>query len=141
MNNSAIVCQVLETTDVDCGAGRRSEEEGVGGSLPRASEYCPVRAAIQVLQEKWTLHIVRALLEGPMGFNELGRAVGGCNPATLKLRLDHLEELGLVVRTVHSLMPPRTSYELARAGVDLQHVIMAIDGWAREHLAHVPAPV
>jgi DNA-binding HxlR family transcriptional regulator len=35
---------------------------------------------------------------------------------------------------VHSQMPPRTSYELAPAGIDLQRVIDAIDGWAREHL-------
>jgi DNA-binding HxlR family transcriptional regulator len=98
------------------------------------SEYCPVHEAIQVLQEKWTMHIVRALLDGPLGFNELGRAVGGCNPATLKVRLDHLEELGILNRTVHSQMPPRTSYELASSGVALQRVIDAIDGWAREHL-------
>jgi len=45
------------------------------------------------------MHIVRALLDGPLGFNELGRAVGGCNPATLKVRLDHLEDLGLLQRT------------------------------------------
>ena len=76
-------------------------------------DYCPVHEAIQVLQEKWTMHIVRALLDGPLGFNELGRAVGGCNPATLKVRLDRLEDLGLLRRTVHSQMPPRTSYELA----------------------------
>lgn len=101
----------------------------------QAVDYCPVHAAIQLLQEKWTLHIVRALLDGPMGFNELGRAVGGCNPATLKLRLDHLEELSVVTRTVHSYMPPRTSYELAPAGVDLQRVITAIDGWGRLHLS------
>src|ERR1700724_2032550 len=102
-------------------------------------DYCPVHEAIQVLQEKWTMHIVRALLDGPRGFNELGREVGGCNPATLKARLDGLEELGLVRRTVHSYMPPRTSYELAPAGVDLQRVIDAIDTWAREHLDAVPA--
>jgi DNA-binding HxlR family transcriptional regulator len=100
-------------------------------------EYCPVHEAIQVLQEKWTMHIVRALLEGPLGFNELGRTVGGCNPATLKVRLDHLENLGLLRRTVHSQMPPRTSYELAPAGVDLQRVIDEIGAWAREHLSAV----
>ncbi|MBV9099482.1 MAG: helix-turn-helix transcriptional regulator [Candidatus Dormibacteraeota bacterium] len=104
-----------------------------------AAEYCPVHDAIQLLQGKWTLHIVRSLLSGPMGFNELGRAVGGCNPATLKARLDYLEQLGLVTRTVHSFMPPRTSYELAPSGVDLQRVIDAIDGWAREHLPETPA--
>ena len=113
---------------------------GEPGTTPDKPDYCPVHAAIQVLQEKWTLHIVRALLEGPMGFNELGRAVGGCNPATLKQRLSHLEEMGIVDRTVHSYMPPRTSYALARAGVDLQRVILAIDGWGREHLSS-PQPV
>jgi len=102
-----------------------------------AGGYCPVYDAISVLQEKWTLHIVRALLGGPLGFNELGRAVGGCNPATLKVRLDRLEELGLVTRYVHSYMPPRTSYELADAGEALQRVIDAIDEWARTHLPAV----
>ncbi len=102
-----------------------------------AGGYCPVYDAISVLQEKWTLHIVRALLRGPLGFNELGRAVGGCNPATLKIRLDRLEELGLVTRNVHSYMPPRTSYQLAEAGEALQLVIDAIDQWARTHLPEV----
>lgn len=100
-----------------------------------AGGYCPVYDAISVLQEKWTLHIVRALLPGPLGFNELGRAVGGCNPATLKARLDHLEGLEIVQRKVHSYMPPRTSYELTAAGEALQRVIDAIDTWSRTHLA------
>jgi DNA-binding HxlR family transcriptional regulator len=134
VNKSAIVCQVSTTVEHRRDSAPESDAE------PPAADYCPVHAAIQFLQEKWTLHIVRALLDGPMGFNELGRAVGGCNPATLKLRLDHLEELSLVTRAVHSYMPPRTSYELAPAGVDLQRVIMAIDGWGREHLPSALPP-
>jgi DNA-binding HxlR family transcriptional regulator len=134
VNKSAIVCQVPITAEPRLGSAPQSDAD------PPAADYCPVHAAIQLLQEKWTLHIVRALLDGPMGFNELGRAVGGCNPATLKLRLDHLEELTLVTRTVHSYMPPRTSYALAPAGVDLQRVIMAIDGWGREHLPSALPP-
>src|SRR6202011_6042816 len=113
---------------------RSTQQRVRSGDEMGTFDHCPVHDAIQVLQEKWTMHIVRALLEGPMGFNELGRTIGGCNPATLKLRLDHLEELGLVTRTVHSYMPPRTSYELAPSGVALQQVIDAIDTWAREHL-------
>ncbi len=87
-----------------------------------------------LLQEKWVLHIVRALLEGPKGFNELSRATGGCNAATLSHRLDQLVALGLVRKTVHSTMPPRTSYRLTRAGRALRSVIRAIDGWARRYL-------
>ena len=97
--------------------------------------FCAVHEAIQLLQEKWTLHIVRALLPGPLGFNELGRTAGGCNPATLAQRLDRLEELGIVSRTVERVMPPRTSYRLTESGVDLQEVIEAIDRWGQRYIS------
>src|SRR5512147_246111 len=96
-------------------------------------EFCPVYASINILQEKWTLHIIRALLAGPLGFNELGRAVGA-NPTTLTQRLDRLEREGIVSRTVQSTMPPKTSYQLTAAGVALQDVVDAIERWARAHL-------
>ena len=97
-------------------------------------DFCPVYQSIELLQEKWTLHIVRALLQRPHGFNELARAVGGVNTTTLTARLDHLEREGIVHKTTLSLMPPRTRYELTDAGIALQRVIDAIDTWARSHL-------
>lgn len=98
-------------------------------------EYCPVYASIELLQEKWVLHVVRSLLERPHGFNELARAVGGANATTLSLRLERLERLGVVVKTVESTMPPRTRYELTPAGRELEAVISAIDRWGRAHMA------
>jgi DNA-binding HxlR family transcriptional regulator len=95
--------------------------------------FCPIYASIDLLQEKWTLHIIRALLKGPLGFNELGRKVGA-NPSTLAQRLEHLEEVGIVERTVQSVMPPRTSYNLSPAGMELQSVIDALACWAATHL-------
>ena len=99
--------------------------------------FCAVAAAIGILQEKWVLYIVRSLLDGPRGFNELGRLTGGCNPATLAQRLEHLEALGVVRKTVHSYMPPRTTYALTPAGVALQDVIAAIDSWGSRYLTPV----
>jgi DNA-binding HxlR family transcriptional regulator len=96
--------------------------------------FCPVFDSIELLQEKWTLHIVRALLQGPHGFNELARAVGGANATTLATRLEHLEREGIVRKTTLSIMPPRSRYELTDAGVALQRVIEAIDAWANAHL-------
>ena len=96
-------------------------------------EFCPVYASIELLQEKWNLHIIRALLEGPMGFNDLGRACGD-NQSTLTQRLERLEAAGVVHRTIHSVMPPRTSYALSAAGRGLQDVIDAIDRWGKQHL-------
>lgn len=99
-----------------------------------AHEFCPVYAAIELLQSKWTLHIVRALLSGDKGFNELARAVGGCNPATLSQRLEELVTIGVVFKTVESHMPPRTRYGLTEAGRALEDVIRSIEEWARSYL-------
>jgi DNA-binding HxlR family transcriptional regulator len=101
--------------------------------MKRESEFCPVYASIDLLQEKWILHIIRSLLGGPRGFNDLGRAIGA-NPTTLAQRLERLETLGVLERTVHSVMPPRTSYALTEAGRALQDVIDAIERWGRDHL-------
>lgn len=93
--------------------------------------------AIGILQEKWVLHIIRALLQREMGFNELARAAGGCNSATLTQRLDHLERLGIVSKRLEDgrTRLGRSVYALTPAGRELQVVIDAIDTWA---LAHLP---
>jgi DNA-binding HxlR family transcriptional regulator len=101
-------------------------------------DYCPVYASIDLLQETWVLHIVRSLLRGPHGFNELARAVGGANTTTLSLRLERLESIGVVDKTVESTMPPRTRYELSCAGRELETVIAAIDRWGRTHMREGP---
>ncbi|MFC4637363.1 winged helix-turn-helix transcriptional regulator [Deinococcus hohokamensis] len=100
------------------------------------SAFCPVYRAIGVLQEKWVLHIVRSLLDGEKGFNELARAVGGCNSATLTQRLEHLEHLDLIRKRTEETQGKlaRSVYTLTPAGQELQSVIVAIDTWAREHL-------
>lgn len=105
--------------------------------------FCPVYQAIGVLQEKWVLHIVRALLIGEKGFNELARAVGGCNSATLTQRLEHLETLGIIAKGTedsHGKLA-RSVYSLTPAGRELQTVIDAIAAWGQAHLEPVPAQV
>jgi DNA-binding HxlR family transcriptional regulator len=97
-------------------------------------DACPVGESIELLQEKWVLYIIRSLLEGPRGFNELARAVGGVNTTTLAARLERLEREGIVTKTIESTMPPRTRYRLTPGGLALQEVIEAIDRWARSHL-------
>jgi len=96
--------------------------------------FCPVHASIDLLQEKWVLHIIRSLLAGPLGFNALSRDVGGVNTTTLSHRLEHLERLGIVDKEIESTMPPKTRYELTQAGYELQSVIQSIDDWARRHI-------
>lgn len=89
---------------------------------------------VQLLQEKWMLLIVHRLLRGPVGFNELCRQADGVNATTMAQRLSQLEQAGLATKTVHSTMPPRTSYELTAAGRELQPVLDAIEAWSASHL-------
>lgn len=105
-----------------------------------AVELCAVLDAMRILQGKWTLQIVRALLAGPRGFNDLARAVGGCNPATLSRRLEALAALGIVSKRVESAMPPRTCYTLTEAGAALGDVVAAIERWGERYLPRPEPP-
>jgi DNA-binding HxlR family transcriptional regulator len=86
-----------------------------------------------LLQEKWVLLIVYSLLGGPTGFSELVRR-GNVNTTTMTQRLNLLEAAGVLVKTVHSTMPPRTSYELTDSGRALKPILDAIASWSAEHL-------
>lgn len=113
-------------------------EAGCQGNGAEAADSnnrrCAAGEGIEVLQEKWVLHIVHALLDGPKGFNELGREVGGCNPTTLTQRLARLEALGVIHKDVSPHANPRCSYTLTEAGLGLERVIAAIRSWAASHL-------
>src|SRR5690606_2410990 len=105
-----------------------------GSMAIKEFKRCPAGEGIEVLQEKWVLHIVNALLDGPKGFNELGRDVGGCNPTTLTQRLARLEALGVLHKEVDNSGNHRCSYSLTEAGLGLERVIAAIRSWASSHL-------
>jgi DNA-binding HxlR family transcriptional regulator len=92
-----------------------------------------LRAVFRLLQEKWAMFIVYVLMRGPTGFNEIARSAGDVNPTTLAQRLVRLEQNGLVKKTVQSVMPPRTIYELTQAGIALRPVLDAIEAWSRCH--------
>lgn len=89
--------------------------------------------AILLFQEKWFLFILHVLLKEPMGFNELSRRAKQVNPKTLSHRMQTLEKLGLVTRTVVKTLPPKTSYELTQAGKNLSEVFKALRKWSDKH--------
>ena len=91
--------------------------------------FCPVSDALNLLSERWTLHIVRTLLGGKKRFNEIAHALG-LNPATLRERLRALEEEEVVTRTVISAMPPHVEYELTPKGQALNGIFESLAQWA-----------
>jgi DNA-binding HxlR family transcriptional regulator len=93
---------------------------------------CPhFHAAIELIGKRWTGAIVFALIEGPLRFGELAKAVPGLSDRLLSQRLRELEQEGLVEREVESGSPVRVTYSLTEAGAELGPAIAELKEWAR----------
>src|SRR5690349_9551499 len=96
--------------------------------------YCPVAATMDLLNGKWTLHILRELMDGRRRFNELARALGPVSSRTLCCRLRALEEQGILVREVKHTIPPWVEYDLTEKGRALNAVIDSIIAWGLTYM-------
>lgn len=96
---------------------------------------CPVEVAARIIGQKWTLQIVKTLLDcESQRFCELQEALGGVNPSTLSSRLKMLEDEGMIRRVQVSAIPPHVEYSLTEMGCKLQSVILEISRWSRDWL-------
>jgi DNA-binding HxlR family transcriptional regulator len=93
---------------------------------------CPhFHAAIELIGKRWTGAIVSALIDGPLRFGELSRAVPAMSDRLLSRRLRELESEGLVGREVENGSPVRVTYSLTEAGAELGPAITELKQWAR----------
>ena len=62
------------------------------------AQYCPIAKASEILGDRWTLLIVREMLGGASGFNELQRGLPGISRSVLTDRLRSLERAEIIER-------------------------------------------
>ena len=92
------------------------------------AQCCPVAKATEVLGDRWTLLIVRELLGGASGFNELQRGLPGLSRSVLADRMRALERAEVIDRRTGP--KGRTlEYRLTPSGRDLQPVVQSIGEW------------
>jgi DNA-binding HxlR family transcriptional regulator len=89
-------------------------------------QFCPVAKAMELLDERWTMLVVRELVSGSTRFNELRRGVPRMNPTLLSKRLQQLVRAGLVERHADGT---DVRYVLTEAGRELQAVVEALGTW------------
>lgn len=77
---------------------------------------CPSRPVLEHLTGRWGGLVLIALRQGPSRFNELRRLVSGVSEKMLSQSLHALERDGIVIREVHSTIPPRVEYSLTPLG-------------------------
>jgi DNA-binding HxlR family transcriptional regulator len=102
-------------------------------------QYCPVARALEVVGDRWSLLIVRDLLLGDRGFNELERGLPGISRSLLAQRLRLLERGGVVARELGPGGRAR-AYRLTDAGRELAPVIDAARVWGGRWAFEDPRP-
>jgi DNA-binding HxlR family transcriptional regulator len=88
------------------------------------NQYCGLARALDVVGERWSLLVVRELLEGPRRFNELLDGLPGVASNLLTQRLRGLEEHGVIERRAGG------RYALTEWGRGLHEAIYALGRWA-----------
>lgn len=89
-------------------------------------QFCPVAKAMELLDQRWTLLVVRELLMGSRHFNAIRRGVPHMSPTLLSRRLQTLVRAGVVERWEDG---NRVTYQLTRAGRELEPIVHALGRW------------
>src|SRR4051812_39753807 len=89
-------------------------------------QFCPVAKAMELLDERWTLLVIRELAAGSEHFNDLRRGLPRMSPTLLSKRLQQLSRAGLVERHADGT---DVRYVLAPAGRELEPIVAALGMW------------
>ena len=99
-----------------------------------------VNDVIGRVADKWTMLILEALTEhGEQRFTRLGELVGGVSQKMLTQTLRQMERDGLVVRTVHPVVPPKVEYRLTDLGFTLAEAFCGVWAWAEKNIERIEA--
>lgn len=97
-------------------------------------QFCALARALDVVGERWTLLIARELLLGPRRYSDLLGGLPGIGTNLLAERLRHLEEAGVVERTVLPA-PASHAYRLTERGRELEPTLVALAHWGMSPMA------
>lgn len=94
------------------------------------------RELLDQVLDKWSVHVLEELCEGPCRFNELRRRVPA-SQKSLSATLRRLERNGIVVRRVLDARPVAVEYSITPLGKTLREPVDAILRWCETNLPAV----
>jgi DNA-binding HxlR family transcriptional regulator len=97
-----------------------------------------VNDLIARVADKWTMLVLEVLAEkGELRFTRLSELIEGISQKMLTQTLRHMERDGLIMRTVHPVVPPKVEYRLTALGMSLGAAFCGVWIWAAENLNQV----
>jgi len=105
------------------------------------SDTCSIARTLALIGDRWTLLVLRDVVNGVGRFDELAGHLGIARNI-LSGRLDRLEQAGLVERTAYREPGARQrhEYRLTRPGRELIPILLAFMAWGDRHLAGPEGP-
>src|SRR5262249_1537670 len=99
--------------------------------MPRRAyhRFCPLSMALEDVGDRWTLHIVYALLDGPKRYADLQHFLQGAGSNVLGDRLKRLAESGTVGRSTGDAPGSDTTYHLTERGPALGPALQGLGAW------------
>jgi DNA-binding HxlR family transcriptional regulator len=100
---------------------------------------CASRRVLDLLSDKWTTLVLRALERGTQRFGVLKRRIEGISQKMLTQTLRRLETSGLINRSAQQIVPPVVEYSLTPLGQSLLPALDALVYWAEANFHAVEA--
>src|SRR5215469_858232 len=95
---------------------------------------CAVANSLDIVGDKWSLLVVRDLLNGKRTYGELVNSPERIPTNILADRLKRLEDAGIIVSTPYQERPTRYAYTLTPKGNALGDVLLAFVRWGKQHI-------
>ncbi len=97
-----------------------------------------VTEVIGRVADKWTMIVLEVLVEhGELRFTRLAELSEGISQKMLTQTLRAMERDGLVIRTVHPVIPPKVEYRLTDLGFSLAEAFCGVWMWAEKNLERI----
>ncbi len=97
-----------------------------------------VHDLIAQVADKWTMILIEVLHDhGEQRFTRISEKVPGISQKMLTQTLRQMERNGLVIRTIHPVVPPKVEYRLTDLGFSLGEAFCGVWTWAEDHLETV----
>ena len=95
-----------------------------------AALKCPVTYVMNKIGGHWKSIIIYQMINGPMRYSELKRAIPVITEKMLIQSLKQLEADNLVIRKAERVVPPFVTYFLSSSGKELIPLMHAMAEWA-----------
>lgn len=97
---------------------------------------CPVEATLSLIGGKYKPLILWHLIDHPLHYMELQRAIPKATPKMLSQQLHDLEDCCMIHREVIPEKPPKTLYSLTTFGQSIIPVLDAMCQWGTSYLGN-----